>query len=340
MSKKIQLSHSAADKYETCPAMYKFHYIDKIRPEEAGSALFLGSAIDEALNRMLLEKKKKLSEDEKKMMEKTPEEHFLDNFRTFKHNGKEIDIRTSPLAKYFKSDLDTSVLEDDDYEKLIEFDPEIEDHEAYIEEIQGFIKDNQELEEQDKRLYNFICWLSLRKKGLMLIDAYRQDILPLIHETISIQQRVHLPNNNGDFILGFIDAVVTFTDNPNRKVVLDNKTSSKAYKDDSVSLSPQLATYCEFMELDYAAYAVVEKKLRKREPRTRTQLIVDKVAENTYDETFDKYEKVLNGIKNGEFEKNYDSGCFFYGSRCPYYRYCRSDGKIMDGLICTKKSKK
>lgn len=337
---KTRLSHSAAEKYRTCSEMYRLHYIDKIRPDSAGSALFFGGAIDEGLNRLLLEKKPNLTKEEKELMKKTPEEVFLENFREFKLNGEIIDIRQSEKAEYFKSDLDTSVLEDDDYEKLREFDPEVEDHEAYIEQIQESIKNKETLAPEDKRLYNFICWLSLRKKGLMLIEAYRQDIFPEIHTVFSIQERVHLPNDNGDYIIGFIDAVVSFNDAPERKVVLDNKTSSTKYKDDSVKTSPQLATYNEFMGLDYAAYAVVEKKLRKKEPRTRTQLIIDKVAESTYDETFDMYEDVLMGIKNEEFEKNYESGCFQFGRPCPYYRYCRSEGKVMDGLVCTKKEKK
>lgn len=342
MTKKIRLSHSAAEKYKTCSYMYKLHYIDKLRPEGVGSALFMGSAIDDALNYMLLEKKKKLSKDDKDFLAKydSPEDAFLKTFKTFKHNGEEIDISTSPKAEYFKSDLDTSVLEEDDYEKLREFDPEVEDHEAYIEEIQGFIKEKKTLDEQDQRLYNYICWLSLRKKGLLLIQAYRDDILPQIAETHSIQERVHLPNENGDSLIGFIDAVVSFVDDPNTKVVLDNKTSSTKYKDDSVATSPQLATYCEYKGLDSAAYAVVEKKLRKKEPRTRTQLIIDKVADETYDDTFDKYEEVLAGIKAEEFEKNYESGCFFFGKPCAYYRYCRSEGKVMDGLVCTKRGNK
>lgn len=340
--KKIQLSHSACEKYRTCPALYKYHYIDKLRPEKAGSALFLGSAIDDALNYMLLGKKKKLSKEDKEFLEKyeSPEDAFLQTFQTFSHNGEEIDIRRSEKAEYFKSDLDTSVLEEDDFEKLREFDPEVEDHLEYIEEIQGFIKEKKKLDKKDQMLYNYICWLSLRKKGLMLIEAYRQDILPEIEECFSIQQRVHLPNEDGHFIIGFIDAVVSFKSMPGVKVVLDNKTSSTKYKDDSVALSPQLATYLEFKELDHGAYGVLGKKLRKREPRTRTQLIIDKVAEETYDETFEMYDEVLEGIKAEKFEKNYDSGCFQWGKPCPYYRYCRSDGKIKDGLVEVKKKKK
>ena len=52
MSKKI--SHSAWQKYLTCGRMYQLHYEDKLRPSGTTSALLFGSAMDEALNAMLL----------------------------------------------------------------------------------------------------------------------------------------------------------------------------------------------------------------------------------------------------------------------------------------------
>lgn len=60
MTKKIQLSHSAAEKFNTCGAMYKYHYIDRIRPIAFGSALGFGGAFDEALNELLKSSRKKV----------------------------------------------------------------------------------------------------------------------------------------------------------------------------------------------------------------------------------------------------------------------------------------
>jgi len=41
----------------------------------------------------------------------------------------------------------------------------------------------------------------------------------------------------------------------------------------------------------------------------------------------------LYNIKEEHFEKNYESKCFLFGRKCVYYNYCRSDEKVMDGLI-------
>ena len=231
--------------------------------------------------------------------------------------------------KYNKADIDLSLLNDHDIAFLKEFDSEVEDHEEFIEDCFDILKSKKELSKEDQRLYNYIAYLSLCRKGIMLINAYRNDILPKIHTVYEVQKKIELPDDDGNVIIGYIDAVVSFVDNPKTKVVLDDKTSSKPYKPDSVTNSPQLATYCEHEELYYAAYAIAEKNIRKRHPRARTQLIIDKVSDETFNKTFDDYETVLEGIKNKEFDKNYDSGCFNFGQVCPYYGYCRSNCKII-----------
>lgn len=52
MSKRI--SHSAWNKYLTCPSLYDIHYNQRLRPTKTSSSLLFGSAMDEALNVMLL----------------------------------------------------------------------------------------------------------------------------------------------------------------------------------------------------------------------------------------------------------------------------------------------
>ena len=53
----ITLSYSGLEKYKTCPRLFKYHYIDKIRDKRKSSALLFGNAIDEALNALLETKK-------------------------------------------------------------------------------------------------------------------------------------------------------------------------------------------------------------------------------------------------------------------------------------------
>lgn len=323
--KKITLSHSAASKYQQCPAMYKYHYIDKIRPLVNSSALYFGSALDEALN-LLLESKKEISiqvDRESTSILYQALEKFEDEWD---------DVFESDSIEYFKSDIDLSLLDNSTIKDLKVFDPEVSDHDKFIKECFDIIKNKNKLSEKDKILYNRIAWECLNSKGKMLIKAYNEHIMPCIHTVFDIQKKVELPDKEGNLLVGYIDAIVSFIESPDRKVVLDNKTSSKSYKSDSVSTSNQLATYCEHEDIEWAAYAVLEKEIRKRNPRVRTQLIIDKVSEKTIDETFDLYDNVLDGISSSKFDKNYDSGCFFFGKPCPYYAYCRSNGEDIKGL--------
>jgi hypothetical protein len=162
------------------------------------------------------------------------------------------------------------------------------------------------------------------------LDAYRVEVLPKIHEVFSVQEKVSLPNSSGDHITGYIDFVASFVDDPSTVYIIDNKTSSTAYKPDSVQNSEQLSTYCEFKETNKAAYIVVEKKFRKREPRIRINIIKDTIPEAMFDKTFKGFDDVLSGIKANKFEKNEDS-CYAYGCKCQYFDICK--GREGKGLI-------
>jgi hypothetical protein len=54
MSKGI--SHSAWEKYSTCPKIYDYHYNERLRSDANSSALAFGVAIDAGLNKLLLTK--------------------------------------------------------------------------------------------------------------------------------------------------------------------------------------------------------------------------------------------------------------------------------------------
>jgi hypothetical protein len=333
---KIRLSYSAVEKYKFCPALYRYHYIDKIRSEKVGSPLPFGSALDEAFGRIKLEKKKKLTKKEKELVKITPEQIFRNNFMTFNYNKKNMTLLYDLNVMYNKADIDLSLLEQADLDFLKEFDPEVTDYEVFLEECFTIKKNKEKLSEEDNKLYNAIAYRCLLKKGIMLINAYKRDIMPKIHEVFSIQKKISLKDDDCNEIVGYIDAIVSFIDSPKRKVILDDKTSSKAYKKDSVVNSPQLATYCEAEGIEYGAYAIAEKNIRKRDPRARTQLIIDKVSKQTIDKTFEEYDNALEGIKNEQFDKNYDSGCFNFGKTCDYYGYCRSNCKNTKGLVKLK----
>ena len=188
-------------------------------------------------------------------------------------------------------------------------------------------------------LYNYINWLSLHEKGKLLLQAYKTDILPQISEVYSIQKEIEIKSDLGDVIGGKIDLIASFTDKPDVPFICDNKTSSTAYKEDSVRESEQLATYAEAEQNFNAAYLVVEKKLRVKEPRTRTQVIKDTIPVSTIEKTLDIYGQLCESIEAAgdnieNYPQNWDS-CFDYGKVCAYYSICKHNNS--EHLIDCKK---
>jgi len=322
------LSHSAKEMYLTCSEKYRLHYKEKLRPTLIGSALFFGSAFDEAQNRMLLEKKKSLDTSEMLLMNQSPEDTFVSAFSKVWIIDEYVDIAKSEKAMYFKSDLDLDLLEALDYKKILDFANELkidvnsaEDVEAFIEECQVIFKKGT-VDIETQRLYNYITWLSLKNKGLTMLEAYKKDIMPQIEEVFDVQKRISLKDGESE-LRGVIDTICSFHSEPGVKYVCDNKSSSRPYKEDSVATSEQLATYAEHEQISHCAYIVVEKKLRKKEPRVRCNIIKDVISDDFIDKTFDTITEVFHNINDGKFEKDFDA-CFQYGRRCAYYEHCRT----------------
>lgn len=326
MSKSIRLSHSAVNKYNECSEKYRLHYIEKLRTKYCSSALFFGSACDRAFERFLLEKKDVLSDEDKKLLEKDPIDIFDEQFRIAENADGKLDIAKSEYAQYFNSDIDTSLLIQDDLLEAQNWASELGfeeiDVDTFVGEVKAARRAKKPLSDDETKLYNYICWMSLRRKGHILVEAYGKDIMPHILKVHTIQEKVELFEGVHNYI-GFIDFTAEFVDEPNVIYICDNKTSSAPYSEDSVRESGQLASYCEFKESDKAAYVVVEKKLRKKEPRYRTQIIKDTIPEETFEKVFDNVGDVLYNIENDRFEKKADSKeCFFFGRKCDYFNVC------------------
>lgn len=325
----IKLSHTQVNMYHECGEKYRLHYIEKLREPTLRSPLFFGKALDEGFNRILLEKKKELTEEERELLTKTEHNIFRENMEYTNHNRQHVYIPTYENARYFKSDFTPDTLTDEDIQSIIniahEMDIELgskKDIVDFIEEIDLLIKKKSTLDNEEQIVYNYIVWASLVRKGYMMLDAYREQILPEIHEVYALQKKVRSEEGE-DAFEGFIDIKVSFRDFPDKIYTADNKTSSKPYSDNSAEDSDQLSTYDE---LDggsgFISYLVVLKQLYKKPPYIRTQIIRSEVVPENVDRTFNKIQEAYEGIKSGTFTKNFASRCYFYGSPCPYYKKC------------------
>lgn len=317
--------------FQSCSEKYRLHYQLRLRSEKLYSALFFGKAIDEAFSTLLYPL----------LVDNTNYSHLanLDAEQVFRshmlkttHNEQLIDIPENELCEYFKSDCDVTLLTQEQKEDILAKSEEKINIVRFVDLYQKQIKDKQAVNLTDKKLYNFICWNSLISKGIMMIDAYKKQIIPKIAKVQSIQEIIKITNENGDCINGAIDFIASFSDAPDKFYICDNKTSSKPYDKDSVSVSDQLATYCEYKKNQNAAFVVVEKTVYKKNPRIHTQIIKDYISEEIMQKTFDNFEETIYKIEENKFSKNYEA-CFQFGRMCPYFAYCKSNGSNTKNLI-------
>ena len=324
----INVSYSALECYDQCSEKYRLQYEERLSSEKIPSPLFFGTAIDAAVELLLLKKKPDLSDKELDLL--LTEDAYSVFDKTMKEQNGQL-LERNPLCEYFYSDFDSNILLPEDFKALTKSYPSITDWEEFFTYCKKYIKTHGELKTGSKIAFNNLCWLSLYRKGEMMIAAYERDILPEIEHVFDIQKEIALINDSGDKLRGKIDFIASFKDDPNTRYIIDNKTSSEAYKADSVANSIQLAIYCEAEANDRAAYAVMEKKMRVKEPKARTQLIKDIISDEQKQIVFDKVEEKLNNISRREFhKKDSPKDCHFFGKKCPYYGLCW-EGK-MDGL--------
>lgn len=233
-------------------------------------------------------------------------EAFETTWTKQKVNGKEVDLRTSNLIKYSKADNDESLLPEKFDTKII---PQ---------------------------------WEIMRQKGLMLLEAYNNEIIPKVKKVHEVQKYFSLPNKSGDEIIGFLDLLCEWEDG--RLLIMDNKTSSKKYADDKIETEGgQLALYKEAFgrkyPIDGVGYIVLEKGIRKKEPRTRIQVLTGDVPEELTEKTFDEFKQVLYGIRMGHFHSNHPV-CNTYFGDCICNLYYPSEGTDLTGLVQVNKGKK
>jgi hypothetical protein len=323
----IDVSFSALDCFEQCSEKYRLRYRERLTSEKIPSPLFFGTAVDAAVELFLLKRKVNLTEKELDLLLNEDAYSVFD--KTMREQNGAL-LEKNPLCEYFYSDFDPNILLPEDFKALTKSYPSITDWEEFFAYCKKSIKTHGELKPGSKIAFNNLCWLSLYRKGEMMLKAYERDILPEIQEVFDIQKEVQLLNESGDRLRGKIDFIASFKDDPSLRHICDNKTSSEAYKADSVANSIQLAIYCEAEACDRASYVVMEKKMRLKEPKARTQLIKDTISDEHKQKTFDIIEQKLNNIACAEFyKKDSPKECHFFGKPCEFFNLCwhgRMDG--------------
>jgi hypothetical protein len=290
---KQRLSHSQVNKYNECGKAYELHYKKKWRSKEQSAALLFGTAIDKACEHYLKERNESVAFD-----------IFNEVWTTQEINGKPTKLHNCTEIVYSNNDLDLELLDESDHDVIIKT-YSIRDVYKSIDDITkgkeliGFKK----LSDNDKQIFNFVNWLCMRKKGRLMLSQAFKWIDENIVELLGTQVKVDLENEESDSILGFADLVarVKGYDKP---VVLDFKTSSRAYEENSVKTSPQLALYVFSLKEKYentntGGFVVFHKNIRKNKEKTCSVCGHDGTGGR-----HKKCDNIVNGVRcNGEWNE-------------------------------------
>lgn len=245
-----KLSHSSVSKHQSCATAWKNHYVLKLRPIRQHAALCFGKAIDKATGAELN------GENGHEVFDKFWRFQYVNNKQTYLPDC--IDI------VYAESDFDKDLIELD---KLAPFELTL----AQVTEAINYKEDKgyENLPDDQKRIANIGYWLCLLRKGHLMIDAFKRDIMPKITKVHSTQEMVSLENDEGDQVTGYLDVVVDLEGYGT--VIGDVKTSAREYKVTAANRSPQLSLYVSAVGPKYntnrGAFFVLSKQVDKNKKK-------------------------------------------------------------------------
>ena len=257
---KVRLSHSQANTFNSCNQAWYFHYRDRLRKKTITSALLFGSLIDVAVETYLETGSKE--EGLKTLKEKWEMQEI---------NNVPRELFSCTDLVYSNSDFDKDLLLEEDWTLLKELHGD-DAHEEFkkVVKLKGGIG-FQYLKKEQKIILNNFNWLSMLRKGNLMFDKVIQILDEQVTEVLGTQVKIELENDEEDSIIGYTDFIVRLK-GYDKPVILDLKTSSITYEEDSVKTSQQLSIYLTALSEHYedtrlAGYLVLHKRVKKNKTK-------------------------------------------------------------------------
>lgn len=272
----IKISYSQCNIFKQCPTFWHNRYRKKYEPIETGASLFFGSAVDDAIMALLDGKK-----------------DYMNVFYTMWENSTNMFGKVTPVfdnlnVVYSHADFDKYLMEKKDLQKLSEWLSELKLEvgkvkatdengasttrlEAPDEVFARIAKKKKnpykKLTKAEKRYFARASWLSLRKKGEILIEAFKEQFYPRITKVHGTQIRAEVKSDDGqDSIGGLLDFVLEIEGN-SVPIIFDLKTAASPYKQESIDRTEQLALYYALKGKEYntnlVGYVVLCKNIPK-----------------------------------------------------------------------------
>lgn len=248
MGKTKKISYSSWDKYLTCPQMWFIEKVLGYEPKQKSSALIFGGGIDESLNHLL-------------------EHNDIDVAKTMFKKYIKCLLKTTKYY-FFKADFDYDLLTEkqikiaEDYLKELDYEGTLDIvtlHKTLYGKIMDCGNDYSVISENQQLFVSCISTMSLKQKGLMMIDAYVEKVLPQIEKVISVQE----PTKGRP---GFLDIECILKGIG--KVTADHKTAARISTHANVESDPQLLLYDFEAKNKQVAKIVLGKNVKKNTTKT------------------------------------------------------------------------
>lgn len=256
----FRTSYSQNNTYINCPKYWHMNYIEKWEGSIEGASLYYGSAMDAAVTAMLEKKTDWL-------------DIFYDKWNRAYSFGTATQVFDNPNIVFSNKDFDEYVLEPADMAILQGWAAKLgvtSDPVDLYKDISSRKKNPYKTVSTDELQYfNRASWLSMKKKGKLLLEAFHTDFYPKIKKVVSTQQRGSITDNNtGDSIVGYIDMVLEI-DGYSKPIIFDLKTAAQPYKQEDIDLTQQLTLYSAMKGADYntnlVGYVVLCKNIPKED---------------------------------------------------------------------------
>lgn len=304
-----KISYSAWKKWLTCPKMFDYHYNERLRPTGTTSALMFGSAIDSALNHLLL----------------TGE----DPVPVFKMNFEWEDLQG---VEWNRRDFDIGIFDPDQLEKI---EGQSYDYqcwasmrckgrlllEAYLKEVYPNIEEVYDVQKEVSSRPGFLdARVKYKGYGKVLLD-HKALSNPLSDDaTERAVQLLSYAHNTGDTLIGYVALVKQIG-----KTYVCVKCGAKKISQHKT---------CPKVVNKKRCYG--QWKVTKVTPKI--QVIIGETTDHKKKIVEESFTEVENALNKGIYPRNLEACWKMYGKPCVYYKKCWNDDE--SGLEYKKEEKK
>ncbi len=257
-------SYSQSSTYVNCSKHWYWKYIEKWESPDENSSLPFGTAFDAAVSAILQK-----------------QTNYIDIFNnkwysTTNRKGVASPIFDSKTISYGSNDFDEYVLKPEDLDLMKDWLTELKLEKLGTDPVEAFkviAKDKKNPYKRPNEMkiqyYNRCNWLSLKRKGELLLDAFVEQFMPQVDEVLSIQKHAYIKDEiTGDAVMGFLDFVLKMKGR-DKNTIFDLKTSANPYKQDQIDNSDQLTLYAAIegknFNTDEVGYVVCVKNIKKEQ---------------------------------------------------------------------------